>query len=246
MDIPALDSPPPTILVVEDEPAIARLLHATLEAEGYTTLMARTGEEGVEHALREVPELVLLDLMLPGMDGFEVVQRLRSNARTAHIPVVILSARHDTDDKVRALNSQANDYLTKPFNIDELMARIRTQLRHVRESLLSPLTGLPSGLRIEHAIAEALRSNQLWAILYPDLDHFKAYNDVYGPLQGNDLIRLLGRVATQSPREAGNIDDFVGHIGGDDFIVITTPERAQRICEGIVSQWDRDSLTYYS
>jgi diguanylate cyclase (GGDEF)-like protein len=246
MDVPALDSPPPRILVVEDEPAIARLLHATLEAEGYATLVARTGEEGIEQAVREVPELILLDLVLPGIDGFEVVQRLRGNARTAHIPVVVLSARHDTNDKVRALNSQANDYLTKPFNFDELMARIRTQLRNVRESLLSPLTGLPSGLRIEHSIAQTLRSNQSWAILYLDLDNFKAYNDVYGPLRGNELIRLLGRVANESVREAGNPNDFVGHIGGDDFIVITTPNRTQSICERIVSRWDRESFSYYS
>jgi diguanylate cyclase (GGDEF)-like protein len=246
MDVPALELPPPRILVVEDEPAIARLLHAMLEAEGYATQVAYTGEDGIDSALREVPELIILDLMLPGMDGFEVVKRLRTNARTAHIPVVVLSARHDTNDKVRALNSQANDYLTKPFNSDELMARIRTQLRHVRESLLSPLTGLPSGLRIEHAIAQTLGSNVQWAILYLDLDHFKAYNDVYGPLQGNDLIRLLGRVSTESVRETGNTDDFVGHIGGDDFIVITTPDRVQSMCQRIVSQWDRESLAYYS
>lgn len=246
MDVPALDVPPPTILVVEDEPAIARLLRATLEAEGYTTLVAHTGEEGIDRAVRDVPELVILDLMLPGMDGFEVVQKLRANARTAHIPVLVLSARHDTLDKVRALNSQANDYLTKPFNSDELLARIRAQLRNVRESLLAPLTGLPSGLRVEHAIAQTLRSSAPWAILYLDLDHFKAYNDVYGPLQGNELIRLLGRVASESVREAGNVNDFVGHIGGDDFIVITTPDCMQAICQRIVGHWDRDSFAYYS
>ncbi len=246
MDIPALELPPPRILIVEDEPAIARLLHAMLEAEGYATLVEHTGEDGIDHALREMPELIILDLMLPGMDGFEVVKRLRSNARTAHIPVLILSARHDANDKVRALNSQANDYLTKPFNSDELLARIRTQLRQVRESLLSPLTGLPSGLRIEHAIAQTLNSTEPWSILYLDLDHFKAYNDVYGPLQGNDLIRLLGRVSTEVVRETGNVNDFVGHIGGDDFIVITTPERTQSICQQIVSQWDRESIAYYS
>ena len=185
MDIPALELPPPRILVVEDEPAIARLLHAMLEAEGYATLVEHTGEDGIESALREMPELIILDLMLPGMDGFEVVKRLRSNARTAHIPVLILSARHDTNDKVRALNSQANDYLTKPFNSDELLARIRTQLRQVRESLLSPLTGLPSGLRIEHAIAQTFKLDR--AVVNP--------LPRSGPLQG--LQRCLRSLAGQ-------------------------------------------------
>src|SRR5256885_1280711 len=123
MDVPASDAPAPTILVVEDDRAIANMLQATLQLEGYTTALARNGEEGLLAALRDVPELILLDPMLPGIDGFEVLRRLRADPKSQHIPVIVLSARHDTMDKVRAFESAVDDYLTKPFNGDELMAR---------------------------------------------------------------------------------------------------------------------------
>jgi diguanylate cyclase (GGDEF)-like protein len=246
MDGSTFESPPPTILVVEDDPVIGRLLRATLEAEGYLAVVAATGEDGIAYALREVPQLLLLDLTLPGINGLEVVERLRANTKTAHIPVVILSARHDTEIKVRALDSRADDYLTKPFNTDELMARIRTQLRHVEESLLSPLTRLPSGLRVERAIEQQFFSPGHWSILYVDLDNFKAFNDVYGFLKGNALIRLLARTAVEVARDIGNVTDFVGHIGGDDFVIITTPDRVDAICVHLTERWDTESRAFYS
>ena len=246
MDIATLDAPPASILIVEDEAPLAHMLGSTLAAEGYAPTIAYTGEDAIDFALREQPQLILLDLMLPGIDGFDVVSAIRANARTTHIPVMVLTARHDISVKMRAFASKVDDYMTKPFNGEELVARIRTQLRHLRETLLSPLTGLPSGLRVEHAIAEQLRSPRPWAILYLDLDHFKAYNDVYGPLRGNDLIRLLGRVTSESQRAEGNASDFLGHIGGDDFILITTPDRMEPVSRSIIAAWDRESRALYS
>ncbi|HZC07331.1 MAG TPA: response regulator [Ktedonobacterales bacterium] len=246
MHATALEVSSPTILVVEDDARVARMLRATLEAEGYNPLVACTGEEGVMLALREDPQLILLDLMLPGMDGFAVVQNLRGNARTAHIPVMVVSARHDAADKVRAFESDVDDYLTKPFNGDELLARIRTQLRHVQQLQLSPLTGLPAGLRVERAIEDRLAEPGCWSILYLDLDNFKAYNDVYGFVRGNDLIRLLGRTINATMRELGGSTDFLGHVGGDDFILLTSPERVDSLCKQIIARWDTESRAYYS
>jgi diguanylate cyclase (GGDEF)-like protein len=235
-----------SILVVEDDPIIQRVLRTTLEMEGFASILADTGEAAIQTALREVPQLILLDLMLPGMDGFEVVHQLRANVKTAHIPVLMLSARHDTADKVRAFDTSVDDYLTKPFNIEELLARIRMQLRRVQENLLSPLTGLPGGVQVERAIEQKLREGVPWAILYLDLDHFKAYNDVYGFVRGNDLIRLLAHVASDVVREAGNVTDFLGHVGGDDFVVITTPERVELVCRELISQFDAQSRVLYT
>jgi diguanylate cyclase (GGDEF)-like protein len=248
MQVPAVEESPFThlVLVVEDDPLVVRMLCSMLEVEGFATLVAETGEAAVEYALREVPHLVLLDLMLPRMDGLEVARQLRANVKTAHIPVVMLSARHDTADKVRAFDTRVDDYLTKPFNTEELLARIRTQLRHVEQNLLSPLTGLPSGLQVERAISQQLRETAPWAILYLDLDHFKAYNDVYGFLRGNDLIRLTGQTAIDTVREVGSLTDFVGHIGGDDFVVITAPERIDPLCQELIRRFDARSQTLYS
>ena len=242
----AFEAAPPTILVVEDDVLLGRMLRNMLEIEGYSVVVVPSGEEGLRVALREVPQLLLLDIMLPGMDGFEVVEQLRGTAKTAHIPVVMLSARHDSADKVRAFASDVDDYLTKPFNHDELIARIRTQFRHVRESLLSPLTGLPSGLRIERAIEHQLLSASPWSILYLDIDTFKAYNDVYGFLSGNELIRLLAHVITDRVRDEGNSNEFVGHIGGDDFIVITTPDKVDRLCRALIEGWETASRVFYT
>jgi len=242
------DVAPPTILVIEDERPIAQLLVQSLDLEGYATRVAYTGEAGLALAVREAPHLILLDLMLPGIDGFEVVTRLRSNLRTSHIPVVVLSARHDTADKVRAFACKADDYLTKPFVHGELMARIQTQLRHVQDNLRSPLTSLPAGQTVEQTIAQRLndaQSGAQWSILYFDLDHFKAFNDAYGFLRGNDLIRLLASIAADTVRAEGGPGDFLGHIGGDDFILITTPERVVPICEMMLARWSAESLAYY-
>jgi DNA-binding response OmpR family regulator len=239
-------TPPPAVLVIEDDAAVARMLAETLEVEGYTPLLARTGEEGVALATREVPQLILLDLMLPGIDGFETLEAIRGTARTAHIPIMVVSARHDTDVVLRAFGSRVDDYIKKPFDGAELMARVGAQLRRAQESQLSALTNLPGGLRVERAIEDRLASGKRWSILYLDLDTFKAYNDVYGFLRGNDLIRLLARIASESARELGGSDDFVGHVGGDDFIIITTPARVAPLCQRIIERWDRESRSLYS
>jgi diguanylate cyclase (GGDEF)-like protein len=235
-----------TILVVEDEPLIAGLLRETLSAEGYTPLIARTGEEAVHIALRETPHLVILDIMLPGMDGFEVVKALRANLKTAHIPVIILSARHDTADKVRAFEHRVDDYLTKPYNTDELLARIRTQLRHVQENWLHPLTGLPGGVQVERAIMGLLEQGVPWSLLYLDLNNFKAYNDAYGFLRGNEMIRVVARISLDVVRRLGNETDFVGHVGGDDFVVATTPDRTVPICQALMDAFDRSRELFYN
>lgn len=245
MDVPSLQAPPATILIIEDDTRIAHMLRDTLELEGYEPLLAGTGEAGIQCALHEQPQLIICDLILPGIDGFEVVSQLRSGHRTRHIPILVLSARHDVDYKVRALE-RANDYLTKPFDTNELLARIRAQLRMYQTNALSPLTGLPSGLAVENAINACLRNSTPWAILYPDLDHFKAYNDRYGPLAGNNLIRLLSHIIEESVNELGNQTDFVGHFGGDDFVVITTPDRAEALCLRIEARWDTENRAYYS
>ncbi len=246
IEIATPTTPPATILVIEDEASVARMLAETLEVEGYIPLVASTGEEGVAIATREAPHLILLDLMLPGMDGFQVVESIRGASRTAHIPVMVISARHDTDDILRAFGSKVDDYIKKPFHGGELLARIGAQLRHARENQLSPLTNLPSGLRVERAIEDRLTSGERWSILYLDLDSFKAYNDVYGFLRGNELIRLLARIVSETAHELGDPSNFVGHVGGDDFIIIVEPERVARLCERIIARWDSESHALYS
>lgn len=233
------------ILVVEDERCIVRLLKETLQIEGYEVVTVLRGEDAVQYTLRETPHLVLLDIQLPGIDGYEVVRQLRSHPKSMHIPIVVLSAYDGCADKVRAFEVGVDDYVTKPFDTDELLARVRTQLRRVQQNFLSPLIGLPGGYQVELAIKRKLTSAEPWSILYLDLDNFKAFNDVYGFLTGNDLIRIVGRICQRVVRDHGNPDDFVGHIGGDDYVILTTPERAHTLCRLICTSYKLESRALY-
>ncbi len=233
------------ILVVEDERLIARLLKDALQVEGYQVVTVLCGEDAVQHALRETPHLILLDMKLPDMDGYEVIHQLRSHPKIMHIPMIVLSALDDSDGKVRAFEMGVDDYVTKPFNTKELVARVHTQLRRVQQNFFSPLIGLPGGYQVELAIKRKLASADPWSILYLDLDNFKAFNDAYGFLTGNDLIRLVGRICQRFVRDYGNPDDFVGHIGGDDYVVVTTPDRAQNLCRLISSAYKSESRGFY-
>ncbi len=233
------------ILVVEDELLIARLLKETLEVEGYQVTTVLNGEDAVQFALREMPQLIIVDIMLPGIDGYEVIRRLRTHPKSMHIPIIVLSALGEPADKVYAFEKDADDYITKPFNTDELLARVRRQLRRVQQSFLSPLTGLPGGLQVVRAINYKFDSLDSWSILYLDLDNFKAFNDVYGFLAGNSMILLVGRICQCAVHEHGNPDDFVGHVGGDDFIIVTTPPRAKTLCRYIVTRYKTESASLY-
>jgi DNA-binding response OmpR family regulator len=239
------------ILVVEDQLSIAKLLKETLEIEGYRTTVVLNGEDAVQFALHEMPHLIILNVMLKpvqdlsDMDGYDVIFRLRSHPKTMHIPIVALSALGQPADKIRAYERDVDDFLTKPFDSEELLARIRRQLRRVQQSCLSPLTGLPGGLQVVRAINYKLDSVDPWSILYLDLDNFKAFNDVYGFLTGDEMILLVGHICQQAVYKYGNTNDFVGHIGGDDFVVVTTPARAKPLCHYISTRYKEDSASLY-
>lgn len=236
------------VLIVDDEEYVRDLLETFLGAEGYQTITAATGAEAIETTRRELPHLILLDVMLPDMDGFAVCRRLRYSIRTTYIPIIMLTARQGVGEKVEALNIGADDYVTKPFNLQELLARIRTQLRHVELGLLSELTGLPGNTLIERAISQVVRNPQTkWAILYIDIDNFKAYNDAYGFLEGNDLIKGVARMLDEVVNAANGTDlGFLGHIGGDDFVAITDPEKVDEVCRRIIQRYDEEVRNHYN
>jgi diguanylate cyclase (GGDEF)-like protein len=152
------------------------------------------------------------------------------------------------EDKVAGLEAGADDYITKPFDNLELVARVKTHLRRAKqEKSFNPLTGLPGNILIEeeikHRVADTKRK---FAVLYVDLDNFKAFNDVYGFLKGDEVIKFVAHIMNKNVKDLGNPDDFVGHIGGDDFITITTPEKLEVICRAIINQFDSTISLFYS
>jgi diguanylate cyclase (GGDEF)-like protein len=224
------------ILVVDDDPDIARFVELNLRTHGYETHVASDGEEALEQAFAVRPDLVLLDVTMPKMDGFEVAQRLRSDPRTSNVSIIMLTARALSVDKVLGLTAGADDYVIKPCDPVELVARVKGTLRRAQEMrALSPLTGLPGNMRIQEELHGLVSSGASFALLYADLDNFKAYNDHYGFLRGDEAIRFAARCLQEQAMELVGEGVFVGHVGGDDFVVICPPEQAEELCRSIIA-----------
>jgi diguanylate cyclase (GGDEF)-like protein len=228
-----------TILVADNEPDILRFVEVNLRLEGFDVITARDGREALDCAIDKRPALVLLDVMMPELDGFEVCRRLRADARTSHIPVIILTAKSLTVDKVVGLTAGADDYVLKPFDPMELIARVRTTLRRAGDlKASSPLTGLPGNHRINQEIGRRLAEGEQVAVIYADLNDFKAYNDHYGFVRGDGVIVLTSEVLTEAIERHASTSAFVGHVGGDDFIVVCRPDEVADVCEYTIEQFD--------
>jgi len=235
-----------TILVVDDEPNLRKILKFQLEASDFRVFTAENGVEAVEIAKREQPTLVLLDLMMPKMSGADVVRELKVEPTTRFIPVIILTAKTGNDEKLRQFENGAQDYITKPFELSEVLARVKGVIAWSRaQRQANPLTGLPGNLSIEEELTKRVLGSEPFALIYADLDHFKPYNDYYGYHRGDQVIFTLSRLLISSTRATGNRFDFVGHIGGDDFVVISTPERAEAIGMRIIADFQEKVPSFY-
>lgn len=236
----------PRVLVVDDEPNIRELISDTLSAAEFEVLEARNGMEALALSQKEMPDLIILDVMMPDLDGMEVCRRLREDSLTNHIPILMLTARGMLDDKLKGMESGADDYITKPFDPLELEARVNMHLRRsLRDGEASPLTGLPGNRIIQQALEARIRSGCKFAVCYADLDDFKSYNDRYGFFAGSEVIKLTAQIMVEALKKNGGEGDFVGHIGGDDFVIITVMERTAAICEEIIRLFDQRILAHY-
>ncbi|MGH2634790.1 MAG: GGDEF domain-containing response regulator [Actinomycetota bacterium] len=237
---------PETILVVDDDPDIARFVEVNLRSAGYDVSVASDGEEALEKAGTLRPDLVLLDVMMPRIDGFEVAQRLRRNPQTSNTSIIMLTAKALSTDKVLGLTAGADDYIIKPFDPIELLARVKGTLRRAKEMRnLSPLTGLPGNIRIQEEIERMVREDRPIAVLYSDLDNFKAYNDQKGFVRGDRLIQATARIIQDAVVEFAGSDGFVGHVGGDDFVALVPPEIAEDVAKRIVERFDGEIHDFY-
>jgi DNA-binding response OmpR family regulator len=236
----------PHILIVDDEPEIAGLMALQFTDEGYQITTVQSGTELLRIVRERQFGLILLDLMLPDISGFTALGGLRAQPETQLTPIILVSAIDSPAEKVRGLQLGADDYITKPFSAAELSARVQAALRRSeREGGANPSTRLPGNVAIERAITQRIAERQPFAVCYGDLDHFKAYNDSYGFLKGDAVIQRTAQILLDAVRAEGNPDDFVGHIGGDDFVVLTTPDRAGPICTAASAQFDETAPLFY-
>jgi diguanylate cyclase (GGDEF)-like protein len=235
------------ILIIDDTELMVKLISDILTEAGYEVVYASDGLDGIQKVKEEKPDLLLLDVVMPGIDGFEVCKSLRDDESNNLMPIIMLTAQEEEDDKLTGLELGADDYILKPFNHRELLSRVRNTLKRIdRNRWANPLTGLPGNIEIQSEINRRIAKNELFSVIYADLDNFKAYNDVYGFACGDTAIKLTADVVTDNVHRFGIQGDFTGHVGGDDFIVITAPNYADTICEGIIRDFDSKILNLYS
>jgi diguanylate cyclase (GGDEF)-like protein len=234
------------ILVVDDDVDIARFVEVNLKLHGFQVLVANDGEQALELVELHRPALAVVDLMMPKVDGLELTRRLRADPMTAALPVIMLTAKGMTVDKVVGLTAGADDYLVKPFDTLELIARVRSTLRRTQEFReVSPLTGLPGNTRILREIADRVRSGTDYAVCYLDIDRFKSVNDAYGFARGDEFITALARSLHRAVVAAGLPPAFLGHVGGDDFVVVCTPQQMRQLTERAIVDFEQASDTLY-
>lgn len=231
------------ILIVDDDVSIQSLLGRVLKSQGFKVFAASDGSSGLELAQKQIPDIVLLDLTLPDMKGEDVLKRLKENGRTKLIPVIFVTGKGRQENIVQGLRVGADDYLAKPFSLEELKARIESVLRRCSLNLdANPLTRLPGSGVIERRIQTLLDKNKLFSVLYVDLNEFKAYNDYYGAHRGDSVIRATAEVLKEVCKEE---DSLVGHIGGDDFIVVTERQDIEEMSQNILNRFDAIRGDFY-
>lgn len=232
------------ILVIDDDEVARTLISEILRTEKrYKVILGENGDDGIRQAVRELPDLILLDIMMPKTDGYEVCKILRENIATRYIPIIILSAKGGIDNQVHGFKLGADDFVTKPFNHSELVARIEALIRRHELSLdANPLTRLPGNISIERELVKRLAEQGQFAVGYADIDNFKAFNDEYGFAMGDRVIFETGRIISHTITQT----DFIGHIGGDDFVFITIPQKIDDICRTVIKKFDREIPKYYA
>ncbi len=235
------------ILLVDDEPDILRLTQFLLESWGFEVITASSGVSAIAATKANSPGLILMDVNMEQMNGFEACAQLKNNFETSSIPIIMLTSQDQIHSKITGLDKGADDYVIKTVDPLELRARIEMVIRRTQEqSSISPLTRLPGNMIIDRVIKRHVEETQIFSVCYCDLDNFKAYNDKYGYQAGDQILVRTAEILMHSVRQEGNLQDFVGHIGGDDFVLVTTPDREDAICSDIIQRLDAMIPEFYN
>ncbi len=234
------------LLITEDDVDISNMLKIYFSGLGFDVDTAMRGSEALEKTRHALPHLIVLDIMLPDIDGYEVCRTLRTNTRTSHIPVIFLTQKDERSDRLQGLELGADDYITKPFDIEELKLRVQGAIRRSeRESLTDPRSGLPAGRLIEEQLRRIIRETG-WAYLDLRINNFEPFKDVYGFVAGDDVLRFAGMLIGEVLDGMGTPADFIGHAGGDNFVIITTEGAAPGIRTKLKERFSEEVQTHYN
>jgi len=234
------------ILIVEDDFDISNMLRIFFTGQGYNVDVADRGLDALELCRKKLPDLIVLDIMLPDMDGYAVCKDLRTTTRTSHIPIIFLTQRDDRSDKIAGLELGADDYITKPFDIEELKLRVRTAINvHKRLNMTDPTTGLPSSRLIEEQLRTLMRTSG-WTYFQIGIDNVEPFNDEYGFVARDEVLRFTAMLINEVVSEYGTLDDFIGHASSYSFVLITMSDEAKTIEEQLRQRFNEGILSHYN
>ncbi|MCC7130025.1 MAG: response regulator, partial [Anaerolineae bacterium] len=234
------------LLIVEDDQDISNMLKIYFSGHDFEVDTALRGAEALEKTRQNLPHLIVLDIMLPDIDGFEVCRILRTHTRTSHVPIIFLTQKDERSDKLQGLELGADDYVTKPFDIEELKLRVQRAItRAEQQSLTDPRSGLPSGRLIEEQLRRIIRLGD-WSFMDIRILNLEAFRDVYGFVAADNVLRFTAMLLGEVVDELGTLNDFIGHAGGDNFVVITTQEASKEIQRKLIDRFANEVLAHYS
>jgi DNA-binding response OmpR family regulator len=233
------------ILVVEDDLDISKMLRLYFDSQGYEVLTVIRGTEALEVCRKKQPNVVVLDIMLPDMDGYDVCRELRGNLRTSHIPIIFLTQKDERSDKIAGLELGADDYITKPFDIEELKLRVQGAMRRAEAtSLTDPTTALPSAKLIEEQLKQLIVRND-WALLYIVINHIEAFTETQDIVARDDFLRFVAMNLNETVEAHGTPNDFIGHTSGNDFMIVTVPGAVEAITSDFSQRFEQGAPTFY-
>jgi diguanylate cyclase (GGDEF)-like protein len=233
------------LMIVEDDTDISNMLRIYFQSQDYDVTVAQRGEDALEMCRQQLPHIIVLDIMLPDMDGYDVCRNLRGNLRTSHIPIIFLTQKDERSDKIHGLELGADDYITKPFDLEELKLRVKNAMvRSQYESLTNATTGLPSGRLIEDQLRRLMRRDN-WGVIYVGIKGFGEFKDEYGFVAGEEVLRFAAMVMGRSVDNLGTSNDFIGHIGGDDFWIVAEKDSVKPLTEDLRQRFDAEIGTHY-
>jgi len=232
------------ILIVEDDLDVAEMLNAYFRVQGYEVFTVNWGEDGVRAAQTVLPDLMILDIRLPDIDGYEVARRVRTDRRTHEIPIIFLTEKRERIDRLQGFEVGADDYITKPFDVQELRLRVRNALKRMSQgSLTNPVSGLPEGPLVEERLSEVIHKSG-WALLHISINHLDAFREAYGFVASDDVLRAISLMIHNTMKETGSTEDFLGHLSPTDFAVVVSPSNLEPFQERIRSRLEQ-SLDYF-
>ncbi len=235
------------ILVVEDDFDISNMLRIYFTGQGYEVQVAPRGGDALAMTRKQLPNLIVLDIMLPDMNGYDVCRELRETTRTSHIPIIFLTQKDERSDKITGLELGADDYITKPFDIEELKLRVQNSITAAdRNRQINPVSNLPTGSLIEDHLRGLMQVNKPWTYVDLKINHFDPFTEVYQFVAGDEVLRFMALLINEVLEELGSPEDFIGHPSSENFVVITHSDDAEKIKQRLVERFDEEVKQHYS